>query len=89
MYIKLTSTPNEETRECSKVLINTDRILGMIEGMKMDFFKRVKKDEQGYPETFSEVCTRGRSFFVMETIDEIEAIMESKQSESWITQQNV
>ncbi len=89
MYIKLTSTPNQETHECNKVFINTDRILGMVEGIKIDFFKKIKKDKEGYPETFTEICTRGRSFFVMESIDEIERIMKSQRSESWITQENV
>ena len=84
MYIKLTSTP-DKSGECHKV-----------EGVKVDFFNKVTKDEQGYPETFTEVCTRGRSFFVMETVDDIERIMRESMDtfgassrKSWVTQQNV
>ncbi len=95
MYIKLTSTP-DKSGECHKVFINSDRVLGMVEGVEVDFFNKVRKDEQGYPETFTEICTRGRSFFVMETVDEVERIMRetmdavvASSPNSWVTQQNV
>ena len=62
----------------------------MKEGVTKDFFDKIKKDEHGYPETYTEIVTRGTSFFVTQTLDEIKNLMkEEKESDSWISQQNV
>jgi hypothetical protein len=74
MYIKLTALP-DKSGEYYNVLVNTDRVIGMKEGITKDFFDKVKKDELGYPETYTEVITRGASFFVTQTIDEIQNLI--------------
>lgn len=75
MYIKLTALP-DKSGEYSNVLVNTNRVIGMKEGITKDFFEKVKKDELGYPETYTEVITRGASFFVTQTIDEIQNLID-------------
>jgi len=90
MYIKLTALPEKSGSEYSNVLVNTYRVIGMKEGVTKDFFDKIKKDEHGYPETYTEIVTRGTSFFVTQTLDEIKNLMkEEKESDSWISQQNV
>ena len=92
MYIKLTALP-DNSGEYYNVLVNTDRVIGMKAGITKDFFDKVKKDEHGYPETYTEVVTRGASFFVTQTLDEIQVLIkeayDKMSQESWITQQNV
>jgi len=92
MYIKLTALP-DKSGEYSCILVNTDRVIGMKAGITKDFFDKVKKDEHGYPETYTEVVTRGASFFVTQTLDEIQVLIkeayDKMSQESWITQQNV
>ena len=75
MYIKLTALPDTTGGEFSNVLVNTNRVIGMKEGMTKDFFNKIKKDELGYPETSTEVITRGASFFVTQTIAEIQQLL--------------
>lgn len=75
MYIKLTALPDTTGGEFSNVLVNTNRVIGMKEGMTKDFFNKIKKDELGYPETYTEVITRGTSFFVTQTIAEIQQLL--------------
>jgi len=74
MYIKLTALP-DKSGEYYNVLVNTYRVIGMREGITKDFFDKVKKDEHGYPETFTEIITRGASFFVTQTLDEIQSLI--------------
>lgn len=78
MYIKLTALPDKDG-EFYNVLVNTNRVIGMKEGMTKDFFDKIKKDELGYPETYTEVITRGSgygaSFFVTQTIAEIQQLL--------------
>ena len=74
MYIKLTALPNKDG-EFYNVLVNTDRVIGMKEGITKDFFEKIKKDEHGYPETYTEVITRGASFFVTQTLTEIQDLI--------------
>ena len=92
MYIKLTALP-DKSGEYYNVLVNTYRVIGMREGITKDFFDKVKKDEQGYPETFTEIITRGASFFVTQTLDEIQSLIKEAHDEvgkeSWINQPNV
>ena len=92
MYIKLTALP-DKGGEYYNVLVNTYRVIGMKEGITKDFFDKVKKDEHGYPETFTEIITRGASFFVTQTLDEIQSLIKEAHDEvgkeSWINQPNV
>ena len=92
MYIKLTALP-DKSGEYYNVLVNTYRVIGMREGITKDFFDKVKKDEHGYPETFTEIITRGASFFVTQTLDEIQSLIKEAHDEvskeSWINQPNV
>jgi len=92
MYIKLTALP-DKSGEYYNVLVNTYRVIGMKEGITKDFFDKVKKDEHGYPETFTEIVTRGTSFFVTQTLDEIQSLIKEAHDEvgkeSWINQPNV
>ena len=94
MYIKLTALP-DKSGEYYNVLVNTYRVIGMREGITKDFFDKVKKDEHGYPETFTEIITRGASFFVTQTLDEIQGLMKQASDEStrnnpsWVNQPNV
>ena len=92
MYIKLTALP-DKSGEYYNVLVNTYRVIGMREGITKDFFDKVKKDEHGYPETFTEIITRGASFFVTQTLDEIQSLIKEANDEagreSWINQPNV
>jgi hypothetical protein len=81
MYIKLTALP-DKSGEYYNVLVNTDRVIGMKEGITKDFFDKVKKDELGYPETYTEVITRGASFFVTQTIDEIQNLINGTSNNS-------
>ena len=78
MYIKLTALP-DKSGEYYNVLVNTDRAIGMKEGITKDFFDKIKKDEHGYPETYTEVITRGASFFVTQTLDEIQNLIKEAQ----------
>ena len=70
MYIKLTALPDKRG-EYSCILVNTDKVIGMKEGITKEIFDKIKKDEHGYPETYTEVVTRGASFYVTQTLDEI------------------
>ena len=70
MYIKLTALP-DKSGEYSCVLDNTDKVIGMKEGITKEIFDKIKKDEHGYPETYTEIVTRGESFYVTQTLDEI------------------
>ena len=92
MYIKLTALP-DKSGEYYNILVNTYRVIGMREGITKDFFDKVKKDEHGYPETFTEIITRGASFFVTQTLDEIQSLIKEAHDEvgkeSWINQPNV
>jgi|TARA_R110002051_G_scaffold3384_1_gene18218 hypothetical protein len=74
MYIKLTALPDKDG-EFYNVLVNTDRVIGMKEGMTKDFFEKIKKDELGYPETYTKVITRGESFLVTQTLSEIQGLI--------------
>jgi hypothetical protein len=47
----------------------------MKEGMTKDFFEKIKKDELGYPETYTKVITRGESFLVTQTLSEIQGLI--------------
>ena len=92
MYIKLTALPDKGGSEYSNVLVNTYRVIGMKEGITKDFFDKIRKDEHGYPETYTEIITRGTSFFVTQTLDEIKNLMKEgseSESDSWISQPNV
>jgi len=92
MYIKLTALPDKGGSEYSNVLVNTYRVIGMKEGITKDFFDKIRKDEHGYPETYTEIITRGTSFFVTQTLDEIKNLMKEEsesESDSWISQPNV
>ncbi len=51
----------------------------MKEGITKDFFDKIKKDELGYPETYTEVITRGVSFFVTQTLDENQNLIKEAQ----------
>ena len=78
MYIKLTALPDKDG-EFYNVLVNTNRVIGMKEGMTKDFFDKIKKDELGYPETYTEVITMVASFFVTQTLDEIQNLIKEAQ----------
>jgi hypothetical protein len=81
MYIKLTALPDKSGEYCN-VLVNTDRVIGMKEGITKDFFEKVKKDELGYPEAYTEVITRGASFFVTQSLDEIQNLINGASNNS-------
>jgi len=78
MYIKLTALP-DKSGEYHNILVNAYRVIGMKEGITKDFFDKIKKDELGYPETYTEVITRGVSFFVTQTLDEIQNLIKEAQ----------
>jgi predicted nucleic acid-binding Zn finger protein len=78
MYIKLTALP-DKSGEYYNVLVNAYRVIGMKEGITKDFFDKIKKDEHGYPEAYTEIITRGASFFVTQTLDEIQNLIKEAQ----------
>jgi len=45
--------------------------LGLEERYGQKFGGGVQKDKQGYPKIYSEVITKGKSFFVLESVEEI------------------
>ena len=69
-YIKLTGLTDKNGQQC-RVMVNTERMLGIEERYGQKFGGGVQKDKQGYPKVYSEVITKGKSFFVLESVEEI------------------
>ena len=69
-YIKLTGLTDNNGQQC-QVMVNTEKVLGIEERYGQKFGGGVQKDKEGYPKVYSEVITRGKSFFVLESIEEI------------------
>jgi hypothetical protein len=69
-YIKLTGLTDKNGQQC-RVMVNTERMLGIEERYGQKFGGGVQTDKQGYPKIYSEVITKGKSFFVLESVEEI------------------
>jgi len=69
-YIKLTGLTDRNGQQC-RVMVNTERVLGIEERYGQKFGGGVQKDKEGYPKIYSEVITKGKSFFVLESVEEI------------------
>jgi hypothetical protein len=69
-YIKLTGLTDNNGQQC-QVMVNTEKVLGIEERYGQKFGGGVQKDKDGYPKIYSEVITKGKSFFVLESIGEI------------------
>ena len=69
-FIKLTTLTDKNGQQ-RKVIVNTDRILGIEERYGEKFGGGVQKDSFGYPKVFTEITTRGKTFHVVENVDDI------------------
>jgi len=69
-YIKLTGLTDGNGQQCL-VMVNTERMLGIEERYGEKFGGGIQKDKSGYPKVFSEIFSKGKSFFVLESIEEI------------------
>ena len=87
MYIKLTALA-DKNGEFSNILVNMDKVLGMQDGISKDFFDKVKKDELGYVETYTEIMTRGKSFYVTQTVDQIHDMILGYSPDGYLAQKH-
>ena len=76
MYIRLTGADPKGNTQA--VLVNCDRVLGFRQRYHNDIGGNPVKDKGGYPKTFTEVITRGQSFYVTETVDDIKNLIEEE-----------
>jgi len=76
MYIKLTGADPKGNTQL--VLVNCDRVLGFQQRYRNDIGGNPITDKQGYPESYTEVMTRGISFYVKESVEEIQNLVEEE-----------
>ncbi len=69
-FIKLTGLTDRNRQQC-KVIINTDKILGIEERYGEKLGGGVQKDSFGYPKVFTIIITKGQTFQVIESVDDI------------------
>ena len=69
-FIKLTGLTDRNGQQC-RVIINTDKVLGVEEKYGEKFGGGVAKDSFGYPKSFTLITTKGKTFEVIESVEDV------------------